>query len=206
MVRADPVVQRTGRRVRQAALAVAVADLSAVLLFVAFAMVGDPFGKLNDVANAAVGILSAVLAWQVEQIAPSSKYGRFGLACAALGAVAMTTGSVLVIFEVTGWFLAGLVSAVGAALIGLWLLAANGLGTVPAVPLAVVRLGTVTGGVMLLGLLAIPAVLGGVDDWEAAAWYVNLAQVSWLGTYALYPIWCLRVARHNSARGLVSPT
>jgi hypothetical protein len=201
MVRADSVARRTSRRVRLTALAVAVADLLAVVcLIVFFAIFGEPFGTINDVANAAVGILSAVLAWQLFLIAPNSKHGPLGLACAALGAVTMTTGSVLVIFDVTGWFLAGLVSVVGAALIGLWLLAANGLGTVPAVQVSVVRLGMVTGGVLLLGLLAIPAVLGGVDDWESAAWYVNVAQVNWLGTYVLYPIWCLRVAGHHSGR------
>jgi hypothetical protein len=35
----------------------------------------------------------------------------------------MVIGSALVIFDVTGWLLAGLVSFVGGALIGLWLLA-----------------------------------------------------------------------------------
>jgi hypothetical protein len=52
---------------------------------------------------------------------------------------------------------------------------------------------------MLLGLLAIPAALDGVDDWESAGWYVTLAQVSWLGTYVLYSIWCIRVAAYRSA-------
>jgi hypothetical protein len=194
MVRSDAIAQRTRGRLRQAALAVAVADLLAVACLIVFAIFGGPFGTLNDVANAAVGILSAVLAWQFFLIAPSNKYGRFGLACAALGGVMMTTGSGLVIFEVTGWFLAGLVSAVGGALIGLWLLATNRIGSFPPGQVGVVRLGVATGGIMALGLLAIPAVLGGVDDWESAAWYVTLAQANWLGTYLLYPIWCLRVA------------
>jgi hypothetical protein len=191
---------RIGGRVRQAALAVAVADLSAVVCLIALFVFGGPVGTLNDAANAAVGILSAVLAWQFFLIAPDSSSGRFGLACAALGAVTMTIGSVLVIFDVTGWFLAGLVSAVGAAFIGAWLLATNRVGTHAHEQLSLVRLGLVTGGVMLLGLLAIPAVLGGVDDWESASWYVTLAQVNWLGTYVLYPIWCLRVAAHYSVR------
>ena len=157
MVRADPIVQRASRRVRQAALAVAVADLSAVLCLALFAIIGEPLGTINDVANAAVGMLSALLAWQLWLIAPSSRYGRFGLMCAALGAAAMTTGSVLVIFDVTGWFLAGLVSAVGAALIGLWLLAANGVGSLPAEQPGVARLGMVTGGVLLVGLAGRPS-------------------------------------------------
>ena len=160
-----------------------------------FFIFGGPFGTLNDIANATVGILSAVLAWQWFLIAPKSKSGRLAVAAAVVGAGVMTIGSVLVMFDVTGWYLAGLLSAVGGALIGWWLLAANRVGAhAPKLPPRLLWLGVAAGSVMLLGLLAIPAVLGGVDDWESAPWYVTIAQLNWLGTYLLYPAWCIQTA------------
>jgi hypothetical protein len=55
--------------------------------------------------------------------------------------------------------------------------------------------GLAAGVVMLVGLLAVPGVLARVDDQNASPWYVAVAQLSWLGTYLLYPIWCFRLAR-----------
>jgi hypothetical protein len=159
------------------AAAVAVVDGLAVALLIVFFAAGEPFGTLNDVLNALVGVLSAVLAG----VWPARPLGR---AVALAGGIVMVAGSVLVIFDVTGYFLAGLVSAVGAALIGVWVVMAS---------TGASRLGVVAGVVMLTGLLAVPGVLTRVDDQDAAPWYVVAGQVSWLGTYLLYPIWCLRL-------------
>ena len=47
---------------------------------------------------------------------------------------------------------------------------------------------------MALGLLGVPGWVSGVDDWAAAPWFVGVAMLGWLGTYVLYPTWCLRAS------------
>jgi hypothetical protein len=186
--------------VRRTALAVAVVDLASVTSLVVFFAVGGPFGAANDVLNAAMGVLSALLAWQHHGAAARGRTGLPAVGAAGLGGVVMAVGSLLVISGVTGWYLAGLVSSVGAAAIGAWLVTANparavatgrpsGV-TVPRSP----RLRQAAGAVMLLGVLCLPGVLSGIDDQALAPWYVVVGQLGWLGTYVLYPAWCLRVA------------
>ena len=51
--------------VRRVAMAVATVDLLGVVCLILFFVVGGPFGSINDVANAAVGVLSAVLAYPI---------------------------------------------------------------------------------------------------------------------------------------------
>lgn len=51
--------------VRRVAMAVATVDLLGVVCLILFFVVGGPFGSINDVANAAVGVLSAVLAYLI---------------------------------------------------------------------------------------------------------------------------------------------
>jgi len=183
-----------------AGVAVAVVDLLAVICLVLFFVVGGPFGFVNDVANAVVGVLSAVLAWTAWTVR-RERLQRLAPAAAALGAVLMVAGSMLVIFDVTGYFLAGLVSAVGAAFIGSWLLVANSLRWhADELPQRVRRVGLAAGLLMLTGLLAVAGVLAGVDDQGVAPGYVSAAQLSWLGTYLLYPIWCFRLARTTNRR------
>jgi hypothetical protein len=187
-----------GRRV---AMAAAIVDLLGVVCLIVFFVVGDPFGLINDVANAAVGVLSAVLAWLSPTIR-SPGWRRLALATAAVGAIVMTIGSVLVIFGITGYYLAGLVSAVGAAFVGWWVLIANHLSPYAGELSRGARMtGLAAGVVMLVGLLAVPGVLARVDDQNASPWYVSVAQLSWLGTYLLYPIWCFRLARRSSSHG-----
>jgi hypothetical protein len=45
--------------------ALATVDLLGVVCLILFFVVGGPFGSINDVANAAVGVLSAVLAYPI---------------------------------------------------------------------------------------------------------------------------------------------
>jgi hypothetical protein len=185
-------VHRTG--VRQLALDVAVVALFAVASLVAFFIIGGPFGFLNDLANAAIGVLSAMLAWRsLPAAAPISE--RLAATAAFVGAVIMIIGSVLIISDITGWYLAGLVSSLGAAFIGAWLVVSNrGTPTPRSLPTGIRRLGTVAGIVMLLGVCGVPGLLTGIDDPAAAPWLVFPAQANWLGTYLLYPVWCLRLA------------
>ena len=200
---------RADDRVAGVAMAVAAVDLLGVVCLVLLFVVGGPFGFINDVANGVVGVLSAVLAWMSPPVRRQG-WHRLALAAAGGGAILMVAGSILVIFEVTGYFLAGLVSAVGAAFIGCWVLVANRLPPYASeLPPGVRTIGHAAGVVMLAGLLAVPGVLGGVDDQEAAQLYVSTAQLSWLGTYLLYPSWCFRLARTlrlaRRGQGLVRP-
>jgi hypothetical protein len=183
-----------GAVARRVAMAVAAVDLLGVVCLILLFVVGGLFGLFNDVANAGVGLLSAVLAW-LSPIHPL-RWHRLALAAAVVGAIVMTIGSVLVIFDVTGYYLAGLVSAVGAAFIGGWVLIANRFPTYAGeLSRGVLVIGVTAGAVMLVGLFAVPGVLARVDDQNTAPWYVTVAQLSWLGTYLLYPIWCFRLAR-----------
>lgn len=196
-------VRRTWGRVRLAALTVAGADLLAVGSIAAFFAVGGPFGAVNDVANGAVGVLSVLLAHELSRVARSGPLDLLLVGLAGCGGAISVTGTYLVVTESTGWYLAGLVSGVGNALIGAWLLGSSlrarravagtgAAGTEPSQTLR--RLGTAAGGLMLLGLASLPAVVGRVDDWESASWLVNVGSLGWLGTYALYPAWCIRLA------------
>ncbi|MEV5966516.1 hypothetical protein AB0L70_32405 [Kribbella sp. NPDC051952] len=154
--------------------------LCLILLWVA----GEPFGSINDVGNAVFGLLSAVLAWQLRTSA-----AVVFRALAAVGAVITVVGSILVLTDTTGYYLAGLVSSVGFALIGIWLIAANrtAAASVPR------RLGLITGAVMALGLVGLPGVFMGLDDLNTAPGWTYVAESSWAGTYLLFPLWSLRL-------------
>ena len=128
--------------------AVAVTVPAAIVLLVVYFAVGGPFGTtLNDLANALVGVLSAVLAAQTARLGVPAA----AVAAAGAGGAVMVVGSWLVITGRAGWVLAGLVSAVGAALVGAWLLALNVVVARNGVlPRGLTRLGSVSGAVMLL--------------------------------------------------------
>ncbi len=181
--------------VRGVALGVAVLVALAVVAIVLHFTVDGPFGALNDWFNAAVGVASAVLA-TVVAVGSRDTVDRVAALPGIGGGAVMAYGSSLVLNHQAGWFQAGVVSGVGAGLVGTWLLALNraGPGRDPT-SAGVARLGRLAGGFMTLGLLGVPGWVSGVDDWAAAPWYVQAAMVGWLGTYALYPAWCWRVSR-----------
>ena len=117
-------------------------------------------------------------------------------AVAHVGAAIAVVGSWLVISGTTGFQLAAFVSSVGFALIGAWLvasIAAGPLGTVLS-PLQV-RVGLAAGGLMLVGILGIAGVAMGIDSAAATPWWLWLYGIGWVGTYVVYPAWCLLVAR-----------
>jgi hypothetical protein len=153
---------------------------------VLFFIVEGPFGAINDVGNALLGVLSAVLAWTYRQPAP--------FAVAVLGAAITVVGTALVMSEATGYYLAGLVSSAGFALIGGWLIAVNRRTD------RVRVLGIVAGAVMLLGLIGVPGIVTGVDYVDIAPAYTFVAGVSWLGTYLLFPAWALTTTGEAASR------
>ena len=167
---------------------------------VAFFVFGGPFGAINDVGNGALGLLSGTLAVLLRRLGgrPGPGDGALATGAAVVGAVVTVVGSALILSDSTGFFLAGLVSGSGFALIGLWLVMLSGwVGSTTGgpEPLPQPRLGVVAGAVMALGLISVPGVVMGLDDMAAAPGWVNLGDISWLGTYVLFPIWSIRVGR-----------
>jgi hypothetical protein len=179
--------------VARTALVTGMTAILAVAALVLLFAVGDPFGRVNDVLNAAVGVLSAILAI----VALRSVGGSVPLVgMAVAGAVITVLGSWLVISGTTGFQLAGFVSGIGFALIGAWVVAAIAGGPFGAslTPLQG-RLGIVAGGLMLIGLVGFAGVAMRIDSAEATPWWLWLYGIGWLGTYVVYPAWCLVVAR-----------
>ena len=180
------------------ALLTAVVDLFGVVsLITFFAVGGGPLGFINDVANALVGLLSMGLAWLwVPDF--KTRWSTLAIAAATLGALVMVAGSTLIIFDITGWYLAGLVSSVGSAFIGIWLLVSNRLHRQAAeLPRGLIMLGVTSAIFMIIGLLALAGALAGIDDPQLAPWYVNAGLLNWMGTYGLYPAWCLWLSRRH---------
>jgi hypothetical protein len=168
--------------------------VSIVLLFA----VGGVFGLLNDVCNGVEAILSAALAWALYPWyrAQSPLSSRYALFATWVGVLIATIGSVLIIFDFTGWYLAGLYTMVGYALLGLWLFGLNYAALQRFLwPRRLAQLGLLTAICMAIGFLAGPGILGGLDDPEIAPWYVNLGMLGSLGWMFLYPFWCLWLGR-----------
>jgi len=203
--RSSPATQppHTLPAVRRAALALGVtAAAAAVCLLIMFLGVG-PLGTVNDVLNGVVGWLALALAVVVLRAEPHpvgrGATARAAVGAAVLGAVGMTWGSWLVLSGTTGYYLAGLVSSLGVAAVGLWLVLAHAAsGSSDGLGGRTARLGRNTGFLMTLGVLALPAALSGVDDIADAAWYAWVSGLAWLGVYVLLPVWCVRLAQPDA--------
>ena len=183
------------RYARLAALLAGVLVVLAVVAIVLFFTVGGRFGAVNDALNAAFAIASGVLALLTVR-RDTDLVDSVAAAIGVLGAAVMVYGSYLVLSDSTGWFLAGVVSSVGGGLLGTWLVVLNRPldGAVPAL-VRTMRLGRLAGAVMMLGLLTIPGWVSRTDDLATAPWYVQLGLLGGVGTYTLYPAWCIRAFR-----------
>lgn len=181
------------------AFATGVIGIFSMIFIALFYTVGNPFGTLNDIFNALMAISSGILAWMLYA---GSKNGltllnQALLILAQIGALIAIVGSVLVIFKYTGWVLAGLYTATGYAMIGLWVIrlnyAARGGGLMPG---GMSTFGLVLGVVMLLGFAAVPGLIKGADSVEAMSPVINgIWQAASLGWLFLYPIWCFWLGR-----------
>lgn len=185
-VLAEVVRAQSARTAAAVLAAVAVAScISLILFFVA----GGPFGIINDLGNGTLAVLCGVLAFALD--AP----GRTpATTVAVVGAATSVVGSFLVISETTGYLLAGLVSAFGFALVGLWLIH---LSRSEALPTS--RSAFTAGAVMALGIFNAPGILQGLDDQGTAPAWLLAAGVCWAGTYLLLPVWATRFARSGLA-------
>ena len=185
------------------ALATAIASILATILIFLFYAVGGPFGTLNDIFNGVAGILSAVLAWMLfsKFRLNSSILHRAVLIFALIGALVVMIGSILIIFDFTGWVLAGWYTTVGYALIGIWLLAFSYfMRHIDMFPHNLSTFGLFVGGIMAVGIIAISGILMGIDSTEYTPGYLNLGYMGYLGTYFLYPVWSIWLGRILLAR------
>jgi hypothetical protein len=170
---------------------------------VAFFLGIDRFGAVNDVGNSVLGFSAGALS----VAAVPSGIARRAIAApaaavAVVGAATAVVGSWLILSGTTDYYLAGLVSAAGFALIGGWLVALNAaaeadLRTRPRLR----QLGIVTGLIMAVGVIGVVGIVHAEDDLETAPGWLVATGVSWLGTYLLLPLWCFlfaaRAARHS---------
>jgi len=171
-----------------------IGDISLILFFT----IGSFFGTFNDLCIAFAAILSALLAWMLYPAhrALSPRLSQFLLTAAFVGALVAFIGSTFVIFDITGYFLAGLMNFFGYALVGLWLLGLNySTQRRNRSRRRLVRLGLVSGACMAVGLLTGPGIVGRIDNPELAPWFVYVAPVASLGWLLLYPIWSIWLGR-----------
>jgi hypothetical protein len=187
---------------RVAILTAVVAIVGLVFIALFYGLIdrgGRPFGTLNDGCVALGGLLSGLLVWRFHPLYRSHapRASQFALASGLIGAALAPLGSCLVIFDITGWFLAGLVTTFGYALIGLWLLGLNNAALRwLAFPRGLAQFGRIAGAMMALGILAGPGILARTDAMESAPWFVLVALfVGGLGWNILYTIWCLWLGR-----------
>jgi uncharacterized membrane protein YeaQ/YmgE (transglycosylase-associated protein family) len=181
------------------ALGTGIAVIFAVLFLILMFTVNIFFGTINDVLNIIIGISSAVLAWMLYAVlhAKSPEMSQIALALAILGAIISLVGSVLVIYGFTDFFLAGLYSELGYALIGLWLVVfCYSMQRSNTLPHTLILFGFVAGAFMALGLIGIPGILARTDSMVSLPWYLYVALFGWLGTYVLYPIWTIWLGRN----------
>jgi len=186
------------RSVGWLAIAIGAVTLLGIVSIVLFFVVGGVFGPLNDVCNGIEAILSAALAWALYPLhrAQSARLGRFALCAAWVGALVAIVGSALIIFDITGWYLAALYTMVGYALIGIWLFGLNYAALRSFLwPRRLAQLGLFAAVCMAIGFLAGPGMLGGVDDVGAAPWFVNIGLLGSMGWMFLYPIWSFWLGR-----------
>lgn len=198
--------EERGRDTSRLALATGIVAVGSAACLATYLAVQGPFGTINDIGSAAAGILSGCLAWRLrrEGSGPTDAFVAAALAGAALTVV----GSALVVSGTTGFFLAGLVSSVGFAGIGAWLVAlSRGSMAITWSP-GLRMLGLAAGALMGLGVVMIPGVLQRLDDMPTAPAWVWIGSVGWLGTYVAYPAWTilLAVARTRTAATAVSAT
>jgi len=181
------------------AAATGVVGLLALVTIVLFFTIGQPFGTINDYCIGLTAILSVVLVWMLypQHHALSPILSQVLLVVALIGAIVAVVGVVLTISGKTGFYLSGMYMAAGNALIGLWLLGINHSalsGNPWSHNLAI--LGLVSGVFLALGLVAIPGIFRGIDTKEYVfSTYNMIWGTSFLGSFVLYPIWCILLGR-----------
>jgi hypothetical protein len=158
------------------------------------------FGPLNDLGVASAAVLQAILALRLG-VDIGARFPAVGLVAATVGALVAAIGSGLVLSGASDWFVAGVVSTLGYAVLGVWVIAANRharlTGAWPA-PLA--TFGIRIGAVMCLGFLALLAIKSSVGGPTSAPWFVWAAYSNGVGWFILLPMWNFRLGRYLRSR------
>jgi hypothetical protein len=181
-----------GRSMGRLAIAISVVGAFNLLTIILFYTVAGFFGPMNDAGIGVFGVLVAVLARMLFPFSreQARRPAQVGLIAAYVGAGVVVLGSILVLFRVTGWFLAGLVTTLGYALSGIWMIVVNDLARQSlAWPRLLSHLGVAIGAIMLLGVLVAPGIIAGVDAMAGAPWYVLLGYANGFGWFLLLPAW-----------------
>ena len=154
-------------------------------------------GAFNDTLNAVAGILSVALASALypvlRQLAPRSSF--FLSLGVWIGALIITFGSWLVQSGRSDVELSSYYFFFGNGLIGIWLWMLNRAARQQsALPRSLTQLGLIASLFMMLGLLALYGIVLGLDGSDYSP-LIMVAGLSYLGTGAMYPIWCLWLGR-----------
>jgi drug/metabolite transporter (DMT)-like permease len=196
------------RDIGRLALAVGVVAAGSAICLATFYAVQGPFGTINDLGNAATGLLSAAMAWRLRRQIRDG-VGRNAVGAAIVGAGLAVVGSSLVVSGTTGFFLAGLVSSVGFAGIGAWLITLNRrAGVAAGWPRGLRTLGIVAGTMMAFGVASAPGILLRLDDMATAPGWVWIGFVGWFGTFLAYPAWAIwlsAVEARLASRPVIAP-
>jgi hypothetical protein len=172
------------------ALAIAVAAAGSAASLATYFGVGGPFGTISDFGNAATGILSGCLAWRLRGLVTGRARAAVGLALA--GAAVTVAGTALVVSGTTTYLLAGLVSSLGFAGIGAWVVTLNRGTAASAVwPPRLRALGVAAGSLMAIGVVVTPGIALRFDDMATMPAWVWVGFLGWLGIFIVYPAWAL---------------
>jgi hypothetical protein len=172
------------------ALAIGVVAAGSAVCLATYFVVRGPFGTINDFGNATTGVLSAALAWRLRRRI-SGRAGDVAVSAASVGAAFTVIGTALVVSDTSGFLLGGLVSTVGFAGIGAWLLVVNRREAAAAWSPRLRALGVAAGALMAVGVLTAPGIILRLDDLETAPAWIWIGFFGWLGTYVAYPAWAL---------------
>jgi hypothetical protein len=176
------------------AIATAVIGAGSAVSLATYFVAGGPFGTINDLGNATTGILSACLAWRLRGLL-TGRARDLAVAAALAGAAITVLGTSLVVSRTTTFLLAGLVSSVGFAGIGTWLVVVNRRASAStAWPRRLRALGIGAGSIMASGVLVAPGIALRLDDMATAPSWIWIGFLGWLGTFVAYPAWALWVA------------
>jgi hypothetical protein len=182
--------QTRSRDTGRLALATGITAAGSATSLATFYAVQGPFGTINDFANAGIGLLSATLAVRLRHEL-SGGVGTLAVGAAVAGAVLTVVGSSLVLSGTTGFFFAGLVSSVGFAGTGAWLLALNASDRAAAWPRRLRTLGRAAGLLMALGVAVAPGIPLGLDAMGTAPAWIWIGMIGWLGTFVVFPAWAI---------------
>jgi hypothetical protein len=197
----DGRVRDTGRL----ALAVGAVAAGSPICLATYFIVQGPFGTFNDLGNATTGILSGLLAWRLRPRV-ASRASDVAVGAAIVGAAITVVGSALVVSGTTGFMLAGLVSSVGFAGIGTWLIVVSrGAGEVAGWPSRLRAVGLAAGVLMAIGVVGAPGIPLRLDDTETAPAWVWVGSLGWFGTYVAYPAWALWMGLVQTRRATDTP-